>query len=231
MKKFKFLILIISVVLLFGCTTEDSDSLKFKEEYESLNGVVNDYGKENRKLSIPKNNPFIYKTASEIVDMIDKKESFVVYFGFSSCPWCRSVIPSLIEAASDLNYNAIYYVDVKDIRNTLELDDNNEVSESKKGSESYYKLLEVLSAVLKDYNLTDKDGNTIETGQKRIYAPSVVSIINGKAEELETGISSLQTDPYMELSDEMKSESYNAFKCVIKCVSESKSACSLEKSC
>ena len=222
MKKFKILVLIISVVFLFGCTTEDSDSLKFKEEYESLNGVVNSYGKENRKLSIPKNNPFIYKTDAEIVDMINKKESFVVYFG---------VIPSLIEAANDLNYNTIYYVDVKDIRNTLEIDDNNKVNETKKSSESYYKLLELLSDVLKDYNLTDKDGNTVETGQKRIYAPSVVSIINGKAEELETGISSLQTDPYMELSDKMKSESYNAFKCVIKCVSESKTTCNLEKSC
>ena len=35
----------------------------------------------------------------------------------------------------------------------------------------------------------------------------------------------------MELSDKMKSESYNAFKCVIKCVSESKTTCNLEKSC
>lgn len=231
MKKFKIFVLLISIILLLGCNIEDSDSIKFKDEYESLNGVVNDYGKENRKLSISRNNPFIYKTDSEIVDMINKKESFVVYFGFSSCPWCRSVISSLIEAADDLNYNTIYYVDVKDIRNILELDENNEVYESKKGSASYYELLELLEDVLLDYKLTDNDGNSIDTNQKRIYAPSVVSIINGKAEELETGISSLQTDAYMELSDEMKKESYNAFKCVIKCVSESKTSCSLEKSC
>lgn len=207
----------------------NSDAAKFKREYESLNGEKI-AGNKVRSLTISDENPFIYATAEEIVEKIENKETFAVYFGFAKCPWCRSVLPELIEVASDLEINEIYYVDVYDIRDVLELNKNNDVTISREGDKAYYQLLDKLDKVLEEYKLTTDDGEEIDTLEKRIYAPNVVAIVDGKAEDLTTGISDDQTDPYMKLTKKMKRDTYNKFKCVLECLSEKATTCS-KKSC
>lgn len=227
-----FLMLIIVLTIINGKNDNLTDAEKFKEEYEKLNGVVNEkYDVEYRSLDIPEDNPFIYKEASDIVKMIEAKETFIVYFGFSECPWCRSVVPSLIDAASDLELDEIYYVDVQDIRDTKEINKKGEIETTKEGTSDYYKLLEYLDEVLEDYKLTDKDDNGVDTGTKRIFAPNVISVVNGEAKELETGISDKLADPYMKLTKEIKDDIYNKFKCSIKCVTENKTTCSKKTAC
>ena len=179
-----------------------TDGIKFKEEYEKLNGKKNDQGKKYREITIDSKNKIVYKTTEEVLDLIDKKKSFVLYFGFDTCPWCRSVVPTLASISKELNQE-VYYIDVKDIRDTFELDDDNKPKLVKKGSKDYSKLLEKLEPVLEDYTLTDSDNNEIKVGEKRIYAPSIVSVIDGKAKELTIGISDKQTDGYMKLTKEM----------------------------
>lgn len=236
MKKLqKVFSLILIVILLSACTdktltAKQKEALKFKEEYESLNGKSNN-NRKYRKVTISEDNPMRYKSATDIVKMIEDKKTFIVYFGFDSCPWCRSVIPTLLEVAKDLEIDTIYYVDVKEIRDILKLGEDGEIITEKKGDESYYKLLELLDPVLEEYTLTDEDGKEIDTKEKRIYAPSVVSVVDGKAVELETGISDDQTDGYMKLTEKMKKDTYNKFKCSMKCVLESNTTCSSEKSC
>ncbi len=225
MRKIFTIILIMMLTLtLTGCSdkpVEKTDALKFKEEYEKQNGVKNEkYNVTTRTLNIPEDNPMVYATAEEIIKMIDNKETFVVYFGFSDCPWCRSVIEELINVANDLNVEKVYYVDVKELRDVKELDENNNVVTTKEGDEHYMKLLEKLDSVLDDYTLTDKDGNEVSAGEKRIYAPNVVGVANGKPTELETGESEKLTNPYDELTDEMRTETYNKLKCVFKCLEE-----------
>lgn len=228
--KFLLFSLLLFVCIFTACSSETvSDAMKFKEEYESLNGkVVEGTELTYRSLEISEDNPFVYKSAGDIVKMIERKESFVVYFGFSTCPWCRSVISTLINVAKDNGLEKIYYVDVKDIRDTMTIDESGNVVTSKEGSDDYYKLLTLLEPVLDDYTLTNEAGEEIATGEKRIYAPNVVSVVGGVAKELETGISELQTNAFMELTDEMISETYNKFKCSIKCVLENKNTCSSE---
>ena len=195
MKRKLFFAFFISLVLIVtGCSFNQSDSKKFKNEYESLNGTKVE-GKSVRKVNIDKNNPFIYSSAEEVAKKIENKETFAVYFGFKECPWCRSVIESLIEVSSDLGLEEIYYVDVKNIRDTM------------------------------------KDNEGVSANEKRIYAPTVVSIVDGKAEDMTTGISDAQTDAYKKLTDEMKKETYNKFKCVLECVTENKNSCSIDKKC
>ena len=223
------LVLFMTVFSLTGCKT--TDAKKFKKEYESLNGQKTETGKVYRKVKLSNKNPFIYKDAQEIVDMIDNEESFVVYFGFSKCPWCRSIIEQLEKVAKDNNYEKIYYVDVLDIRDVYELDKNNKPKETKKGSNAYYELLKRLDSVLDDYTLTDSKNKTVKVGEKRIYAPNVVAIVNGKAKQLETGISKKQIDPYMKLTDKMKKETYNKFKCLIKCIIKESNICENKTSC
>ncbi len=224
-----FATIFLMLFLVTGCGK--SDAVKFKEEYESLNGTVSASGKEIRSITIDKDNPMIYKSADDIVKMIENKETFVVYFGFPACPWCRSVLPTLLDVSKDLGLDKIYYVDVLEIRDTLKVNDNKEVVVDKKGTDAYYKLLELLDNVLSDYNLSDSEGNKVEANEKRIYAPNVVGIFNGKALELTTGISSLQTDGYMDLTDEMIKETEGLFRCVIKCVLDSNPTCSIDKAC
>ena len=207
----KVLLLLSFVFLLTGCSSKDA--LKFKNEYESLNGTLNSSNQEIRTVSIPKDNPFIYKNADEINEMIENKETFIVYFGFAKCPWCRSILENLIKAANDTKLKKIYYVDVLDIRDTLKLE-NGEVVKVKEGTSGYYKLVENISNVLSGYTLKEND-KTLEYGY-RIYAPNVVAIKDGKAISMTTGVSEKQNDAYMELSEDMNKESYGMFKNLIK---------------
>ena len=217
--------ILIIVVSLTGCgKTKETDALKFREEYMSLNGEKNDYGKKIRSINIPKENPFVYQTAEELAERIEKKESFLVYFGFAKCPWCRSVLEELIKALDDNDIDKIYYVDVLDIRDVKEVDEEGNIITTKEGTEGYKKLINQLDEVLEDYTLA-KDEETISAKEKRIYAPNIVAISNGKPIQLETGISEKLKDPYGKLTSEIKKYAYNTFNCQIKCLKEKSTTC------
>ena len=206
-KVVKVLFVLILGVLISGCTK--SDAIKFKEEYESLNGKTTSSGKEYRKLEISEDNPFVYLSTKELLEKIDNQETFLVYFGYASCPWCRSVIGPLISASKDNDVSKIYYIDLYEIRDILKIEDGEIVTE-REGTKDYKEILNKLDNLLEEYTLMDGD-EEVKTGEKRIYAPSVVSIVKGKGTKLTLGISELQTDPYMELSGEMIEDSYNSF--------------------
>ena len=118
-------------------------------------------------------------TVVEFLSIFDLNESALVFFGFASCPWCRSVLPVLESALKEKNVSEIKYVDIEDIRSELELDNNDKVVTTREGTTNYYKLLDVLDDFLEDYVLIGKDGKEFSTVEKRIFAPSVLSIHNG----------------------------------------------------
>ena len=219
------LLIVLSIFILFGCNNKN-DAYNFKKEYESLNNKKDSNGKIIREIKIGRNNPFIYKTADDIIELINKKETFIVYFCFASCPWCRSILPTFIEALKDNGIETVYYVDIKDIRDEYELDENNKPILTKEASEGYDRLLELFDSNLSDYTIKD-----VKIGKKRIYAPNIVSIIYGKVISIETGISSLQTDGYMELTDEMIDETYGIFDDLIRPVSEVLNSCDINTGC
>lgn len=200
---------------------EVNDAIMFKEFYEALNGVQREKdGKVMRSVNIPEDNMMVIKSADDLVQMMDEKQSFVVYFGFTDCPWCRSMVETMIQTAKDNDVSKIYYVDVKEIRNKLELDDNNEVVETVKGSDGYYALLDRLDNVLNAYELSDQDGNVVDTHSKRIYAPNLVAVKDGEALGLVDGTSQLQTDGYQELTPEMISDMSDIMKSLFDLVKE-----------
>ena len=233
MKKIiSFLIIVVLMISVTGCVISNDikDSEKFKEEYESQNGKKSKSGKENRKVSIPEDNPFVYTTAEEISKKMDNKETFIVYFGFSTCPWCRSIIEELIKCAKDSKVDKIYYVDVLDIRDTKEIDEEGNIKTTKEGTKGYNELIDKMSNILSDYTTTNEDEEEISLEEKRIYAPNVIAVVNGKATKLEEGISEELKDPYMELTEEMKKYTYNSFKCIFKCIEEAETVCT-SKAC
>lgn len=189
---------------------------KFKNEYESLNGQKNSNGKEYRNIEIPSDNPFMYKSAKDIVNAMNNKKAFLVYFGFPTCPWCRSVLPTLMNVLKDNGIEEIYYVNIKDIRDEIELDDKGKVKIKNEGSEDYKDLLEKFDDVLKEYILKDKNDKEVKTGEKRIYAPNIVAVVDGKPIKLTTGISDKQDDGYAVLTDEIKNDMKKAIEEVVK---------------
>ena len=234
MKKVILIIIVIavivgSVVAINYYNLTKTDGYKFKIEYEKLNGKKSKMGKKNRTVSIPAENPIVYATADDIVKKINKNETFLVYFGFSECPWCRSMIENLIEVTKKKHIREVYYVDVLNIRDIKEVKDG-EVVTTKKGTNGYMKLLEQLDGVLSDYKLVDENGNRVEVNEKRIYAPNLVGIVNGKAEKLEQGISPREHDPYMKLTKKMNNESKKQIECVLKCM-EKANVCTSQTSC
>lgn len=224
------LLLTLSLLKMPGKIT-NKDAIKFKEEYENLNGKTNENSKKKyRTVKIDSKNKIVYSSAKEVLKMMEEKKSFVVYFGFDSCPWCRSVVENVSKISKELDED-IYYVDVKEIRDVYELDDENKPELTKEGDKNYLKLIKKLDSVLKEYTLTTDDDNEVKVGEKRIYAPNIVSIIDGSAKELTTGLSDKQTDGYITLTDEMKQESYKKIKKIVQEVVNHNNTCDLDKGC
>ena len=194
-------LIIISIFLITGCRKNNADAKKFSEEYEKLNNTKAPYGdNENyRNISIPKNNSFVYSNAKEILEMIDNKETFYVYFGSAHCPWCRSVIEKAVEVANKNKVEKIYYVNIwkgfheEILRDTYEIGDNNKPNKVKDGSKEYYKLLNKFDNLLEDYTLTTDNNEKINVGEKRIFAPNFIYVEKSKAKKIITGISKKQT--------------------------------------
>ena len=206
----------------------DTDSIKFKEEYESLNGKKYK-NKKIRDVKIEKDNPFVYKTAEEIVDLIENGESFIVYFGFSKCPWCRSIIETFIKTAKENNIDKIYYVDIEEIRNVIEYDKDGNLVTTKNGTPDYYDLVNKLNSVLNQYTLNN-NGEEVAIGEKRIYAPNVVLVNNGEPVEMIDPIENIIKDPASEITKEQKEEMSNKIKCLFSCMKKG-NTCSIKTKC
>ena len=219
MKKKVFLILILFISLFVtGCSANNKDALKFKEEYEKINGDKTSYSDNKyRTLKIDKNNPYVYSSAKEILEKINNKETFYVYFGSSYCPWCRSVIEKSIESAQKNNIKKIYYVDIWNgfhneiLRDTYKLNDKNEAEKEKDGTKEYYKLLEKFDNLLEDYTLTTDDGEEVKVGEKRIFAPDFIYVENGVAKSITSATSENQKDADAKLTKEILKDEEKSF--------------------
>ena len=81
-----------------GCTLEDSSTIK-------------------QELTDQK--PFEKTNITTVFTMLENKESGIVYFGFSDCPWCQEALPILKQVLEEQKLNC-YYVQTRDEeRNSL----------------------------------------------------------------------------------------------------------------
>ena len=224
MKKVVTLVLLFVIVIgLTACNNkkEENYGLEFKNEYETLNGKLNKKGTEYRKLSIDEDNPYVKVTPDKIVEMINNKETFYLYVGDAMCPWCRSVLEKSIEVAKQYDIDKIYYIEIWDdegneiLRDKYELQDSKVVKVSD-GIDAYNSLLEAFDPVLSNYKLKDEEGNKIEVGEKRIYAPNYFYIKNGKVKKMIEGISEKQTDPMEDLTDKILEDEEKQFTEIFK---------------
>ena len=129
-----------------------------------------------------------------------------VYFGYPNCPWCRSAVPVLIEAADEVGLETIYYLNVKDERDEIKVKEDGTLEVVKEGTEGYKKLLKRLDSVLLDYTLTDIHGNEVSANEKRIYVPLVVFIKDGEIVGYHLDTVASQKNPFEPLNEEQKNE-------------------------
>ena len=194
---------------------EKSDAVKIKEEYESLNNTKNE---NNQRLYpnvvLDENNVFVKSNENEIIDILNS-EGFI-YFGDYTDAYSRSLISLVDEVSKNNIISKINYFDISTIKDEIALDDLNEPIIKKQGSNSYYKMLEILDEWLPNYYLINEEGTKIDTLEKYIVVPTIVVVKDGEIKNLRMGTIESQKTGYDELSSDevskIKEELDNLFK-------------------
>lgn len=223
MKKSKFIIVILIVLIIIGgilgyCLLNNEEEIvlsndieTFISEYEGYNGQEL-YDHEILSLDLNEDAIIYITSAEDIVDVM-LEENALIYFGFETCPWCRNMITALLDAAADKD-QAIYYVDIMEIRNTYTVEDGL-IVESTVGEDAYYDILEVFGDNLSDYIVYDEDGEEYNTNTTRLYGPTLITVKDGELLDMMVGTLSSVTDPYTALTDSEYEELYTEFSNMI----------------
>lgn len=196
----KLISILIILLIVSGCNNKiETDSKKFKKEYEALNGQTSKSGNEYLNMKIDDDNPIVYVTYDKLIDII-KNDTAVIYFGFPECPWCRNAIPVLIDSAKEMGIDKIYYYNAVSIRDKKSLDEFGNIVVEEEGTEEYKKLIELLYDYLPSYSgLNDEK-------IKRLYLPTVLFVKKGKIIGQHTSTIDSQKDPYTKLTNKQYNE-------------------------
>lgn len=200
-----FFLVVALLGVLFIIKSNSTDGAKFKREYEKLNNTksgANTY----QDLKIPKKNKIKYISIEEAIDVIQNKKG-LIYFGFPNCPWCRGIVPTLIDTVEKSYLENLYYVDMTDKRDIYELEDDTPIKKEE-GSEDYKNLLDVLDNHLEEYVIKDKNGLEYPVGEKRLYVPLVIAVKDGFVVDSHSGSVDLEENktPYDSLNETQLSE-------------------------
>lgn len=164
---------VMSLVIIYMKTDEPkptltNDEIKFKNEYESLNGTQY---KENyilKNIEVDNDNNVEYINDDELLEKLTNGTN-VIYMGWPECNWCRTVIPVLINTLKSNNIKTLYYYNLKSLRNAYEEDND------MKKVELYEKIVEILGD---DIEATYEEGS-LKEGKKKLLAPTVIFIKDG----------------------------------------------------
>ena len=104
---------------------------------------------------VPMDNVFKIKTLEESLNVLGSGTG-IIFFGFPECPWCQAYAPMLNDLAKEYGISEIYYTNIK--------------AERENDTENYQSMVNLLS----DYLQEDEEGN------KRIYVPETVFVIEGE---------------------------------------------------
>lgn len=179
------IVLLLSIIIFF---LYQNDSIRFKFSYEYINIMEYNNGKKI-KVEIPYDNKIKYLNEEELLTFI-KEGTGILYFGYNTCPWCRNVIPILIDTVNKNNIDTIYYADIHNL----------DISSIK----------EELYGILADY-LRKNDEN------KRVLAvPDVYFIKNGKIIDHHLGAVDSYYNPYEKMTSSQQKELTNIYEELIK---------------
>ena len=201
-----------------------TDAEKFKQDFEQYNGLTyEDTNESVIDISIPSDNPFIYKTGKEIVEILNNEDAYVL-FGYSSCPLTRAAIETLIAAAEEENIATIYYVDIRDIRDEFVPGESIIPEQTKEGSEAYYEIVNFFGSRLDEYYVSSEDGFYLyDTGVRRVLSPTLATVSGGKVIDMHQELVDSYTYNNEELNDEQKEELKDIYKEILTSLNEESS--------
>ena len=107
----KLLVILLLVLLIVGCKHKESDAIKFKKIFDSVNGTL-------IPVNIKEDNPFVIATDSDIASLIVNKETFVVLYGTEYKDSTRIMIEPIIASCKEHSLSKVYFVE-KDLEFTV----------------------------------------------------------------------------------------------------------------
>lgn len=177
----------------------NQDAINFKNEYEALNNKNLEGNQVYKKIEISEENPIIYASYEEIEKIISEGTG-VIYFGFPECPWCRSIVPVLLDAAKENGIDKVYYFNALSIRDKKHLDQDGNIVVDDAGTAEYSKLVSLLYDWLGEYQGLN------DSSIKRLYFPTVVFVNEGNIIAAHTGTVDSHTNPNEELTELQREE-------------------------
>lgn len=193
----KILLSISALVLLTACSSQVShpstqaDTLAFKTEYEALNA-------EKLAITIPETMKIHTLDFSGVKSLLEEGDG-ILYFGFPSCPWCRTLLPQLFTTMEKHQLSELFVFNPKEIRDQKSLDENGNLLVTIPTSEEYQYLLDRLDSLLPAYEGLN------DPALKRLYVPLVVVIKEGKILTHHFNTLEDQEDPNLPLTSEQES--------------------------
>lgn len=145
--------------------------------YESYNDRErsSDPGNTLQSIALSKLNTLEPVTATQARSISDG----VLLFGFPTCPYCRNLMPELVDAAKETE-TPIYYCEINRYSDRYEYHSGlGQVVKTLPAGEGYYALLDWLRAFLPDYKVLDETGAVVDLYEKRILSPTVITIRDG----------------------------------------------------
>lgn len=186
-KKVLISVIVIFVLLILGgIVLYFNDSFRFKLSYEYINYVEYSNGKKI-EISVPLDNRIKYISEDELLNFLEDGTG-VLYFGYNTCPWCRNVVPVLIDTVKKNDIDTIYYADP----HKLDMDSIRS------------KLYDILDSYLREN----------EEGKKVLAVPDVYFIKDGEIIGHHIGTLDSYKNPYKGMSKKQKqelSENYQKF--------------------
>ncbi len=195
-KKIAILLLSLAIILT-GCSKKEdvSDSLKFKQEYESLNGQKDDEGLSYSTLEISSDCKVKYMTKDKITEVLTNG-THVVYFGWPTCPYCRLAVPILLETIEEYSGISMYYYDIKELRDAYSSDPNSE------DGKLYSEIVKIISFSECDLSTID----TFEDGSLKLSASIMYFIKDGQIIGYHRGTVESHLNAYEPLEETQKEE-------------------------
>jgi thiol-disulfide isomerase/thioredoxin len=170
----------------------------FKTEYEALNGQTAQDGVHQYKaLDFPDDALLNYVSFEDAMSLINDGTG-VLYLGFPECPWCRTLLPALVDAVKRAGYEGtVSCYNALDQRDVMSLDSAGRVVTEKEAAPEYAKLRDALYDYLGPY-----DGLN-DPSIHRIYFPTTVFVRNGEILSVHLGTEDDQKSGYDALSPEL----------------------------
>ena len=196
MKRFIALFIALMLVCVCALAEEQSDLEAFKHEYEILNGQSDWEGTHTYKeITIPDDLNVVVTDLAGATELL-RDCTGIFYFGFPECPWCRTLVPVLIEAIETSGYDGILYCcNALYDRDYLSLDDDGNVVVESEGTAEYTAFLEEYGEYFSQYEGFDES-------VRRLYFPTTCFMKDGEFVYVHVDTIEGQVEGTDELTDE-----------------------------